>query len=85
MPELTEHMTPEEVRDYIYRHPTPFGTCQRCGEALKAVWFIQKEYKYTQGQPIPTGRTKEAVSHLECPCCGREYPVDETFDGPWEN
>lgn len=73
----------ESIRDYLYNHPTPYGVCQKCGAKLEAVWFTQEEVKYVQGAPVKTGRTKMAVSHIECPCCGREYPVDDSFDEPW--
>lgn len=58
----------------------PYGLCE-CGEPLEPVYFTEKEYEIIGGTRHFTGRTRCAVSHLLCPGCGREVPVDDTFDG----
>lgn len=60
-----------------------YGICA-CGEALMPVWFREKEYDTAGGARVYTGRTRRAVDCLTCPCCLRDYPVDDSFDGPWE-
>lgn len=56
-----------------------YGTC-KCGAPLVPVWF--RECEYIKG--IPTGRTRLAVSHLECPECLTNVVIDDSFDEPWE-
>ena len=46
-------------------------------------WFIEKEYEVIYGCEYPTGRTRRAVNCLYCPCCLKQYVVDDSFDGPW--
>ena len=61
---------------------TSFGCCE-CGAELEAVWFTEDEYASADGISYRTGRQRRAVSHLVCPDCLRNYPVDDSFDGPW--
>ena len=58
-----------------------YGLCDVCQTPLKADWFFDKEF-YSNSNTL-TGRTRLAVNFLYCPCCGKEYPVDDTFDGNW--
>lgn len=61
-----------------------FGECT-CGAPLVPIWFTEFEYAQTNtGLQYKTGRHRRAVSHLLCENCGREFPVDDSFDGPWE-
>lgn len=59
-----------------------FGACE-CGEDLEPIWFIEEEYETVCGNMYRTGRKRRAVSHLTCPLCLRNYPVDDSFDGGW--
>lgn len=60
-----------------------YGVCERCGTKLQvSEWFT--EYEYDE-KGMPTGRTKKAVSSLICPCCLKNYCVDDTFDEPWRD
>lgn len=65
---------------------TNYGVCE-CGSALMPIWFTEEEYEsisYSGGSmSVRTGRKRHAVSHLECPMCGRKECVDDSFDGPW--
>lgn len=56
-----------------------FGTCV-CGVDLEPVLFIEKE---TDAKGLFTGRVRQAVDYLVCPCCGKRYVTDSSFDGPW--
>lgn len=56
-----------------------YGICSRCERDLEPVWFEEEEFK--RGRP--TGRTRRACSHLECPVCLKKECIDDTFDGPW--
>lgn len=58
-----------------------YGKCDRCGDNMIPVWFIEEEYK--PGSIVKTGRKRKACSHLECPSCFRCYCVDDSFDGSW--
>ena len=59
--------------------------CPRCETKMLPVWFTEKEYRTTgYGAQIPTGRTRRAVSHLECSCCGHNEIVDDSFDEPYK-
>lgn len=60
-----------------------YGECS-CGCSLKPVRFREKERNVVKGVMTFTGRTRLAVSHLVCDACGKEFPVDDSFDGPWE-
>ena len=71
------------VPDDTYNSKYPYGKCT-CGSMLFPVWFREKEHKVVNGSMIFTGRTRRAVSHLACTCCLKEYPIDDSFDGPWE-
>lgn len=62
---------------------TDFGECERCGEELVPIYFKEEEEKTNYGWRYKTGRWRQAVSHLTCPCCFKNYCVDDTFDGPW--
>ena len=63
-----------------------FGICE-CGYALAPVWFIEEEEEESRfaGEIVKfkTGRKRKAVDALICMSCLREYPVDDSFDGPW--
>lgn len=61
------------------------GKCGQCGALLAPVMFREKECRVVDGTMMFTGRTRMAVSHLICPFCGREYAVDDSFDGEWED
>lgn len=67
-----------------YDEKDPYGTCDICGSSLFPVWFKEREREVVNGRMSYTGRVRDAVSHLECIGCMRDYPVDDTFDGPWE-
>lgn len=60
-----------------------YGCCS-CGAPLEPVFFREHEYKTRNGIMVQTGRTRNACSHLVCVKCMMKYPVDDTFDGPWE-
>jgi uncharacterized protein with PIN domain len=53
--------------------------CDKCGNITVKIWF--KEIEYRKG--IPTGRERNAVSHMLCENCGKTFCVDDTFDGDW--
>ena len=55
--------------------------CPSCGTEMEKIWFTEKEYSKSGWF---TGRTRRAVSHLECPECFTREAVDDSFDGPWE-
>ena len=59
-----------------------YGAC-KCGADLEPVFFIEEETRCVDGYMIHTGRKRRAVSHLTCPNCLRNFPVDDSFDGPW--
>lgn len=59
-----------------------YGICE-CGAPLVPIWFQEEETKVIGGFMHYTGRVRTACSHLECYYCGKRYPVDDTFDGPW--
>ncbi|MBO5969829.1 MAG: hypothetical protein J6S14_15155 [Clostridia bacterium] len=52
----------------------------RCGFKQEPVWFIEEE---RDSHNALTGRTRRAVSHFECPNCGRRSICDDSFDGDW--
>ena len=60
-----------------------FGECFECGAPLKAEWFIEEEYSTEYGIQHRTGRKRRAVDYLYCPCCGKKFCVDDSFDMPW--
>ncbi len=61
-----------------------YGEC-KCGTPLVPIFFTEFEYAQTSmGIRYKTGRHRRAVSHLLCENCGRQYPIDDSFDGPWE-
>lgn len=60
----------------------PYGLCG-CGAPLEPVFFTEKEYETVSGSMVFIGRKRRACSHLACTECMRQYPVDDTFDGPW--
>ncbi len=60
-----------------------YGTCDKCGTNLNAIWFIEYESKLVGNSWIKTGRQRRAVSHLCCPECLTNYCVDGSFDGDW--
>lgn len=60
-----------------------FGYCDRCYGDIRPVWFTEEEIQVVDGHQYHTGRTRRAVSHLECICCMKKFCVDDTFDGPW--
>lgn len=60
-----------------------YGVCERCETPLNPIWFEEDEYKVTYGSLHKTGRIRRAVSHLECPYCGKRYIVDDSFDVDW--
>lgn len=59
-----------------------YGECE-CGAPLIPVWFIEKQREYKNGDMVLTGKKRRACSHLTCEYCGKNYPVDDTFDGEW--
>jgi hypothetical protein len=67
----------------VMRNQNEYGYCSECGAELIAVWFTDIEYELVGGVWLKTGRTKQAVSHLECEICGHRECVDDSFDGPW--
>lgn len=56
-----------------------YGYCE-CGAKLTPAWFTQYEY---DKHGIKTGRKRIACSHLTCPCCFKNYAVDDSFDESW--
>ena len=60
-----------------------FGQCSDCNCELEAVWFEEEEIKMEYGLLIKTGRKRNAVDYLVCPCCLNRYCVDDSFDGEW--
>jgi transposase len=58
--------------------------CPVCGENLEPIWFEEKEYITEKGIRKSTGRKRRACSHLECPQCGHQEAVDDSFDGRFE-
>lgn len=62
----------------------PFGECE-CGYGLQPVYYEEAETKRYDWGEVKTGRYRKACSHLFCDYCGRQYCVDDTFDGPWYN
>jgi len=60
-----------------------FGICDLCDVDLVPIWFTEEETKVTDGIMYRTGRKRRAVSHLTCPCCLRNFCVDDSFDGAW--
>lgn len=59
-----------------------YGQCD-CGGTLYPVFFTEEETVIQHGAMYRIGRKRCAVSHLVCEECLRNYPVDDTFDGPW--
>lgn len=59
-----------------------YGECV-CGNELSPVWFTEYETEKIGGYSYKTGRKRRACSHLICENCGKEYCVDDTFDGEW--
>lgn len=60
-----------------------YGVCEKCKSDLKPVWFREDEIIYKSGIPMKTGRSRNAVSHLICTNCLRQYCVDDSFDKEW--
>ena len=60
-----------------------YGTCRTCKSQLRPIWFIDEETKTVNKSLIRTGRKRNAVSHLECDCCGNRECIDDSFDGNW--
>ena len=60
-----------------------YGECNICGCDLEPVLFIEDEIKTSNGIIHYTGRTRLAVSHLQCPRCRHKEIVDDSFDGEW--
>lgn len=61
-----------------------YGECDSCGAGLEPVWFTQEETVLdVYGCYRKTGRKRRAVDALVCPCCFKEFCVDDTFDSPW--
>ena len=56
-----------------------YPECETCGSKMEPVYFLEEEYE----GPVKTGRKRRAVSHFECPWCGKKKCVDDSFDGPW--
>lgn len=56
-----------------------YGKCE-CSAPLVPIWFTEHE---RDRHGIKTGRKRTACSHLLCEYCGKQYPVDDTFDGEW--
>lgn len=54
-------------------------TCDKCGITPEPIWFTEHEVK----NGVETGRIRKAVDVLVCPCCLKEYCVDDSYDGPW--
>lgn len=59
-----------------------YGLCE-CGKPLSPVWYWEEERDDVYH--IKTGRQRLACSYLVCDFCGKTYPVDGTFDKPWES
>lgn len=59
-----------------------YGQCD-CGGTLYPVFFTEEETVIQHGAMYRTGRKRCAISYLVCEECLRNYPVDDTFDGPW--
>lgn len=68
----------------VFESKGKYAKCDRCGSAIVPVYFRERERKVINGAMVYTGRTREACSHLECVGCMKEFPVDDTFDRPWE-
>ena len=60
-----------------------YGDCPHCGGKLQAEWFVEEECRYVNGHSYKTGRVRDAVAYIYCPNCLRNFPVDDSFDGPW--
>ena len=60
-----------------------YGVCTRCNSDLKPIWFEEEEYRTENGILYKTGRKRRAVDVLVCPCCMKEYCVDDSFVGNW--
>ena len=60
-----------------------YGICSCCKATLRPEWFTDEEYKYDRGIRYKTGRKRRAIASLNCPVCLKQYPVDDSFDGPW--
>jgi hypothetical protein len=58
-----------------------YGLCDVCQIPLQANTFIDKEF-YPNSNTL-TGRTRFAVNFLYCPCCGKKFVIDDSFDGNW--
>lgn len=50
-----------------------------CGGNIVPVWFVEQE----RIRNIPTGRERNAVSHLECDNCLKRICIDDSMDGQW--
>ena len=61
-----------------------YGTCEVCDVSLKPVWIAEDEYIIINGRRYKTGRRKKSCSHLECPRCLKNFCVDDSYDGPWQ-
>lgn len=59
-----------------------YGSCE-CGYSLSPVYFEERESIIRDGHLTWTNRYKKACSHLVCESCGKNYCVDNTFDGNW--
>lgn len=60
-----------------------YGLCDRCGAELIPIRFEEEETIVEYGHIVHTGRKRIAVSHLTCPYCFKNFPIDDSFDGSW--
>lgn len=59
--------------------------CPECNNRMEIAWFLEDEYRVTDGIRHPTGRHRMNANYLECPECLHKEPVDDdTFAKPWE-
>ena len=56
-----------------------YGNCADCGHPLAPIWFTDYEYRNS----IKTGRWRNAISHLACTNCLKDYCIDDSMDEPW--
>ena len=59
------------------------GNCPDCNVMLRPVWNV--EFEYYPKSACKTGRKRLIVDYIYCPVCGKNFTVDDTFDGPWRN
>lgn len=56
----------------------PYGFCNVCETPLEvSEWFDEPEFNK---QGIPTGRYRRAANSLTCPCCMKNFCIDDSFD-----